>query len=1187
LVAGKLADAAVRWLKRVRQTDDLSRLVKAAAGTSVQLSQDEFKDLGRLLEKEETWRLLAGGRLHEKLQELTSKIADCLPARSGQAAEDASEAAGAIARGLIEFAVFELQPEIFQKVVLGRLQQMTDQASLLDEALFCMHKDLYRRADEVKDLFRLVSDRLPPGPADLGEIKIYLTTLIDWLNTDPWPQHQQLGGPTLAPAAIERKLWVNVPGAAQRRDADADELARQCSRLVVLGGPGSGKTWLAMRTARICAEEALAAMENGAILEEIELPLYTTCSRLLGASGDICEAAVSSALNWIGYLGGPRITKALFRFFTERPGKPTLLVIDSLDEASGASTAHERLRQVDSLKQPWRVVLTSRPSSWNRQVKIEGENQTHQVGELQALRYPDDVESIIDRWFAGDPDRGLALARQISWRPSLQRAATVPLILAFYCIIGGGQGQLPEFRHKLYAQVINRMLRSPWHASSGPLRDVEACRQALRTWAWQAAKDQEHLVSGIGQWEDDVLTGEADLSPAAQAAVDHIAVPQGDPDFDTDQTRRRFVHRSIREHLVAEYVARMPAEEAAEELLNHLWYDPDWEYAAPAALAMHRQRDQVLRLLIHRITGGCDQLPADLAAIDACWEVRRFLAMVASDSEEKDWPAETAEMIGQARLSLAKSLRTLTQIEPGDWPTWDKQIIDSILGRLAVRTCFADAPDLAEAIARLQPTAEQQATARQVLFGLLAFANPGPAWSLARAIARLEPTAGERAAARQVLLSLLTDEPGMAPDLAEAIAGLEPTAGERAIARQALLDRLAETDPELAKYLLQALAGLAVTGEEQAASRQALLSLLAAEADPEPALDLAEAIAGLEPTADQRAAARQTLLDRLAEADPELAEDLPQVVAGLAVTGQEQAVSRQALLSLLAAEADPGLAVALAGTVRRLEPTAGERAAAREALLGLLAAETYPGSARALAKAVTGLSVTGAERAAARQTLLGLLTKADTCQPLVLMEAIARLEPTADQRAAARQTLLDLLTAKSDPGLAPAIATAIAGLEPTADQRAAARQTLLDLLTDQPRLAPDLVGAIARLEPSADQRAAARQTLLDLLATAEDWKASNLTDAIAGLAMTANEEAAARRLLLGMLGRANSSVAPDLARAVARLHPTVTEFLGADGSPLTATPELLAVARQNSPLPAWLVALPLLSAPAEAFDPLE
>ena len=138
--------------------------------------------------------------------------------------------------------MYELQPEIFQKVVLARLQQMSDWASTLDEALFRMHKDLYHLVKEAEGLFTVVMDRLPPGRADLNEIKIYLKRLIIWLNADPWPRERGLGGPTLTPAIIERKLRVSVTGLAGRQDTDADELARKCTRLVILGGPGSGKT---------------------------------------------------------------------------------------------------------------------------------------------------------------------------------------------------------------------------------------------------------------------------------------------------------------------------------------------------------------------------------------------------------------------------------------------------------------------------------------------------------------------------------------------------------------------------------------------------------------------------------------------------------------------------------------------------------------------------------------------------------------------------------------------------------------------------------------------------------------------------------------------------------------------------------------------------------------------------------
>jgi hypothetical protein len=476
--AETLAGAAQRWFRRIRRVDDLSRLLKAATGTSVDLTRGEFDAVRRLLQDQQTWSLAGRGTV----EDLATRIASCLPARDGRTAADSYASAMTIARGLLEFAVADLDPKLFQQVLLTRLQRFeTDQASALDRALLDLHADLVgrlaaqdkldaERFAHVMEHLRRVLDRLPPGRAQRGEIAVYLNTVIDWLNADPWPQHQRFAGPMLTPAAIERKLRITASGQAREPDLDADALIQRCRRLVILGGPGSGKTWLARRTARRCAEDALEALAAGGTVDEVELPLYTTCSRLFCADGDIRQAVVSSALGQLGDLGGSRLSAALRVFFTER-NAPTVLVIDSLDEAHGSD---ERLRQADTL--PWRIVLTSRPSSWDKQLAIDDRADSDRVGELQPLRYPDDVEPFIHRWFAEQPEPGDVLAAQIAARPDLQQAATVPLILAFYCIIGGDQ-PLPEFRRDLYTKLLNRMLTGRWRGSSGRHPDVDTCLQ--------------------------------------------------------------------------------------------------------------------------------------------------------------------------------------------------------------------------------------------------------------------------------------------------------------------------------------------------------------------------------------------------------------------------------------------------------------------------------------------------------------------------------------------------------------------------------------------------------------------------------------------------------------------------------------------------------------------------------------
>ena len=160
--ADALAGAAQRWFRRLRRTDDLSRLVRAATGTSVGLTRAEFDAVRLLLEDQQTWDLLGRGTV----EDLAARIASCLPAGDGRTAGDSRAAALVIARGLLEFAVADLALRDFQRLLLARLQRMeTDQASALDKVLFDLHGDLAVRFDFVHEQLGRVLDRLPPGPA--------------------------------------------------------------------------------------------------------------------------------------------------------------------------------------------------------------------------------------------------------------------------------------------------------------------------------------------------------------------------------------------------------------------------------------------------------------------------------------------------------------------------------------------------------------------------------------------------------------------------------------------------------------------------------------------------------------------------------------------------------------------------------------------------------------------------------------------------------------------------------------------------------------------------------------------------------------------------------------------------------------------------------------------------------------
>jgi hypothetical protein len=1183
--AEKLTDAATRWFKRMRHTDDLSRLVKAAMGTSVGLTGDEFDDVRELLEQRATWDRLGSGTVDQ----IAAEIAACLPAREGR---DSVQAAMTIARGLLEFAVSGLEPDVFQDVLMARLKRMDtareDRDRALDEALFSLHAGLMSGFADVLAKLDLVLARLAPEPAQRTAILVYLSTLIDELGTDAWARHWYRLGSALSEARIERKLYLT---SGSDRDLDADLLAEQCERLVILGDPGSGKTWLARRAARRCAERARDDLAGGSTsLDEVEIPLYTTCSDLFKVASDFRDASVSSALNSLPDMGG-RIKTALREFFMDRHA-PTLLVIDSLDEAYGSDKFLGRARSL-----PWRIMLTTRPSSWRDQLDLDPGRRGHRVASIQPLRYPGDVGPFIEQWFSGEPDQGEDLAAQIGSRPDLQRAATVPLILTFLCILGGGE-QLPRFRSDLYGDLLSNLLDGYWHdigqPGDQPDIDKDACQRTLEDWAWSAAGAADP-VSGVGAWTDEIQTDPVRLGPLEMGALDHIAPPLGRAEGRTRQVPRRFIHRSVREYLVAEYVSRLSVEQAGEALLPHLWYDADWENVAPAALAMHAERDQLLLDLIGRAS-GTGQVPEDISVIDAGEQLARFLARVACESREADWLSETAALIGRSRIDLVRAGRMDDVGWAVDWETSNRKAREELLTLIAGQAKGGAAADLAAKMIRLKPTAEDARQACRTLAGLLAPLAGWPAADLVDAMVGLATAADAEQQARDIMLGLITPQahPLLAAELARGITGLKPTSDEEQRVRRVLLLLMTGQDGSRLTELAEALTRLSPEPDDKQRARAVIAGqLTTTQRNGRMAAGLASALARLDPTPAQRQQGHKALQDWLARdtavaSDPvaqdwssprhmerflahgSIAEELDALVSLAAAEGG-QAPARDVILGLLSRQLDSSMSERLAADLVLLDPADADKRRACGTLLQSLIDATEGSAAAQFCDGLMLLGPTTDDKRRARKAMLSLLANPDASGATWLAGRLAQLYPGEDEAEFARALLLK--RSQNDGYTAEDLLGWLVRLDPTPPDKLKACDILIGFLehgADRAQAAR-LAMAMVPFDPPPDYQRRARGTLLDLLAGAAGSLAGELASAIAALAPTPDDKLQARRLLHGLLAGGDNTA--NIFGAMAHLDSPVTEISEWHQWAAPPTDELLAAARQNSPLQDWLEAL--------------
>jgi hypothetical protein len=1101
-LAGRAKDAiAANVFGSDEWTVMLNRTVEQ---TSVEFQPGETRRLRQLLEDAQVWTALDSNSGSD-IDALITKVSAALSeTRDDQLRREAAEE---IVKALIAYALDDPKMPVpaYRAVVLSRTARLSTEISAIrstvDSIMLIQLRDVRAALDRTELALQEVVSALdllqPASLSATALVEVYLRSLIVAVDVDPlW---QALTGHAESPSSVERALWLQGD---QYSRQSVDDVIGRSQRIEIQADGGSGKSWLMRRAARQSAQSALVALCSGQPIESIELPMFGTCSAFFSAAIAKAEqsALVHVALAAAG-IGDGRAHDGLRDLLQQDLHR--LVLLDSLDEAS-----KREVTRISRFPPTWRVVVTTRRSAGGSVFPAsDNPDNAPVVGHLAPLRYPEDVEDIVRTRLR---EKAEALLHRIRGSRRLQSESTLPILLTFYCAIAWADDDLPETRSKLYGDVVRRLLAGEWREES--IHDVEPCVDALKDLAWTGAT-MDNRITSLADWPDSIQgwSPPPGLTDHQRAALDHIAPPPSRKAARGGE--RRFLHRTLWEHFVAEAIIQLDVAVSAAMILPQLWYRPSWESVVPDAIARHPDRESLLRKLLSAALG--DPPSTERVACEPFGQVRLLLCRLAGHTSPDEWSEDLSLLIADARRGVSADYSMLPPdltaevlSTPFPWP-----VSRSLRGHITYQLCTTD--------------------------------NPWHAWALLKVFSQLIPTGSDMELVRTHLINLVTivKDSEAALILVEAINYLEPSKNDTDVVRNHVINVLTTTkDPEEAHTLVKAFLLLAPTGSDRDTARNHVIDVLTTTKDPEEAHSLVETINQLAPTKTTRNYVLN-LLTTTKNADDTQA--LVEALNYLAPTKTDTDTARNHVIHLLTTTNDPGEAHTFAWALKQLAPSTSETDRARNHVMNLLTTTKDVEQARPFLWAFDLLFPVETSHNPALSYFIDLLTSASSGREAkTLLKVLNQLAPTTRETETARNDLIDLLTITRDSEEALVLVQAINHLAPSKTETGIARNLVVNLLTTttNPYEAPKLVKAFLLLAPAGTDRDTARNHLIHLLTTTNEPEAAHaFARALNQLAPTGSHtDTACNHLLNLIITTTSPRIACRLVEALNHLAPTKT-----------------------------------------------
>lgn len=369
-------------------------------------------------------------------------------------------------------------------------------------------------------------------------------------------------------------------------------------RLIILGKPGIGKSWLLRYEAKRIAEKSLKQLEELDI-DEIVLPVWVT----LGDWATRCGKS-DKAIDSLADLVIERFTEIrsdnrrdlnVLDVWLKRKirSENCVILLDALDEIPRNIDFTDKLKIFSEMEAKKAIIyLTCREIEYKGSPILSPQGK---VKEVSLLEFEDEqVKQFYQGWFGKDTEKANHFEELLEINPSIKELTHTPLLLSLLCALFDNQKGIknfPQRRIEIYEQCVDRLFLQEWKSSKtkGELTLFEV-KEMIGSIAFQIFSEigeqfsERVLFEKVRDWlkyKGYSLTPETIRSSIEQLKDSGLITIASKHDYKPEETEYSFLHRTFLEYFVACGLANLRQDfdgKIWKDVVyqNDILYDPRW-----------------------------------------------------------------------------------------------------------------------------------------------------------------------------------------------------------------------------------------------------------------------------------------------------------------------------------------------------------------------------------------------------------------------------------------------------------------------------------------------------------------------------------------------------------------------------------------------------------------------------------